>query len=292
MPDRYLINSILRAGNILKCFSGEKAHFKVSEVARLLHLDRSTTYRILLTLERGGFLEKDAKTGEYALGVAAFEVGRAYLGRADFARIAKPIMSDLALQVQETVHLAILSQAEILYVDKVDSPRTLGVMSKVGQRGPVYCTALGKVLLAFLPDEERSEILRRVQLKPLTRNTITSRKGLLEDLKEVRRRGYARDHREIEEDVECLAAPIRNHLGEVIAGISISGPQRKIQIPREKMFAGRVMKAAALISSKLGHKSFQENEITEVTEKDFVSSKKQVKVQKRRKMQNGLAGRG
>jgi IclR family KDG regulon transcriptional repressor len=292
MPDRYLINSILRAGNILKCFSGEKAHYKVSEVARLLHLDRSTTYRILLTLERGGFLEKDAKTGEYALGVAAFEVGRAYLGRADFARIAKPIMSDLALEVQETVHLAILSQTEILYVDKVDSPRTLGVMSKVGQRGPVYCTALGKVLLAFLPDEERSEILRRVQLKPLTRNTITSRKGLLEDLKEVRRRGYARDHREIEEDVECLAAPIRNHLGEVIAGISISGPQRKIQIPREKMFAGRVMKAAALISSKLGHKSFPKTEPTEITEKDFVSSKKQVKVQKRRKMQNGLAGRG
>lgn len=274
MQDRYLINSILRAGNVLKCFSGEKAHFKASEVAGLLHLDRSTTYRILLTLERGGFLEKDAKTGEYSLGVAAFEVGSAYLGRADFARIAKPIMSDLALEVQETVHLAILSQTEILYVDKVDSPRTLGVMSKVGQRGPVYCTALGKVLLAFLPDDERSKILGRIQLKPLTRNTITSKKGLLEDLEEVRRRGYARDHREIEEDVECIAAPIRNHLGEVIAGISISGPQRKIHIPREKMFAGRVMKAAALISSKLGHKNSQKIEPAEASGKYSASSKK------------------
>ena len=292
MKDRYLINSILRAGNILKCFSGEKAHFKVSEVARLLHLDRSTTYRILLTLEKGGFLEKDTKTGEYSLGVAAFEVGNAYLGRADFPRIAKPIMSDLALEVQETVHLAILSQTEILYVDKVDSPRTLGVMSKVGQRGPVYCTALGKVLLAFLPDEERSKILGRIQFEPLTRNTITSKKGFLEDLKEVRRRGYARDHREIEEDVECIAAPIRNHLGEVIAGISISGPQRKTHIPREKMFAGHVMKAAAVISSKLGHKSSQKIETTEVTEKDSVSSKKQVKGQRRREMQNRLVGRG
>ena len=254
MKDRYLINSILRACNILKCFSGEKAHFKVSEVARLLHLDRSTTYRILLTLEKGGLLEKDAKTGEYSLGVAAFEVGSAYLGRADFIQIAKPVMSDLAREVQETVHLAILSQTEILYVDNVDSPRTLGVMSKVGQRGPVYCTALGKVLLAFLPDEERSKILGRIQLKPLTRNTITSKKRFMEELREVRRRGYARDHREIEEDVECIAAPIRNHLGDVIAGISISGPQRKINIPRERKFADQVMKAAGLISSKMGHR--------------------------------------
>ena len=254
MRDRYLINSILRACSILKCFSGEKARFKVSEVARRLHLDRSTTYRILLTLERGGFLEKDAKTGEYSLGVAAFEVGSAYLGRADFIQIAKPVMSDLALEVQETVHLAILSQTEILYVDKVDSPRTLGVISKVGQRGPVYCTALGKVLLAFLPDEERSKILGRIELKPLTRNTITSKNRFMDELIEVRKRGYARDHREIEEDVECIAAPVRNHMGEVIASISISGPQRKINVPRERMFAGQVMKAAALISSKMGYR--------------------------------------
>jgi len=254
MPDRYLINSILRACNVLKCFSGEKAHFKISELARLLQLDRSTTYRILLTLEKGGFLEKDTKTGEYSLGVAAFEVGSAYLGRADFTQISKPIMSDLALKVQETVHLAILSETEILYVDKVDSPRTLGVMSKVGQRAPAYCTALGKVLLAFLPDDERPKILKQIHLKPLTRNTITSKKGLMEELKEVRRRGYARDRREIEEDVECLAAPIFNHSGIVVASISISGPQRKIHIRRERMFASQVMKAAAVISSKMGYR--------------------------------------
>lgn len=254
MKDRYLINSILRACNILKCFSRDKAYFKITELANLLHLDRSTTYRILLTLEKGGFLEKDAKTGEYSLGVGTFEVGSAYLGRADFIQISKPIMSSLALLVQETVHLAILSETEILYLDKVDSPRTLGVMSKVGQRAPAYCTALGKVLLAFLPEDERSKILGQIQLKPLTRNTVTSKKGLMEELKEVRRRGYARDHREIEEDVECIAAPIRNHLGDVIASISISGPRRKINTPQEKVFASQVMQAADLISSKMGYK--------------------------------------
>jgi DNA-binding IclR family transcriptional regulator len=254
MKDRYLINSILRACNILKCFSRDKAYFKITELANLLHLDRSTTYRILLTLEKSGLVEKDIKTGEYSLGVGAFEIGSAYQRRADFVQISKPIMSDLALKVQETVHLAILSETEILYLDKVDSPRTLGVMSKVGQRAPAYCTALGKVLLAFLPEDERPRLLDQIRFKPYTKNTIPSKKRLTEELKEVCRRGYARDRREIEEDVECLAAPIRNHLGDTIASISISGPQRKINTRREKMFASQVMQAAALISSKLGYK--------------------------------------
>ena len=251
--DRYLINSILRASNILKCFHGIKTHFKISEIARQLELDRSTTYRILLSLEKCGLVEKDRKTGEYSLGLSAFEIGNTYLRRMDFIKISKPIMTDLALKAQETVHLAVLSDTEIVYVDKIDSPRTLGVMSKIGQRAPVYCTALGKALLAHLPEEERPRVINEIHLKPFTSHTITSKKQLIVELKEVRRRGYARDRREIEEDVECLAAPIFNHLGNAVAALSISGPQRKINVPREKIFAGQLMKAAGLISSKMGY---------------------------------------
>jgi len=253
MPERYLINSILRACNILKSFCRGKGTFKISELAQQLHLDRSTTYRILLSLEKSGLAEKDKKTGEYSLGVAAFEIGSAYLRRADLVQIAKPIMSDLALKVQETVHLAILSDPDILYLDKIDSPRTLGVMSKIGQRAPVYCTALGKALLAFQPDEHQSRIIEQIKFKSFTARTITSKNKLLKELREVRRQGYALDYREIEEDVECIAAPIRNHLGNIIASISISGPQRKIHTPLEKKFVGQVMEAATLISSKMGY---------------------------------------
>ena len=251
--DRYLINSIIRASNILKCFHGIKTHFKISEIARQLELDRSTTYRILLSLEKCGLVEKDQKTGEYSLGLSAFEIGNTYLRRMDFIKISKPIMTELALKVQETVHLAVLSDTEIVYVDKIDSPRTLGVMSKIGQRAPVYCTALGKALLAHLPEDERPRVIDEIHLKPFTSHTITSKKQLIGELKEVRRRGYARDRREIEEDVECLAAPIFNHLGNAVAALSISGPQRKINIPREKIFAGQLMKATGLISSKMGY---------------------------------------
>jgi DNA-binding IclR family transcriptional regulator len=256
--DRYLINSILRSSNILRFLTEVKAHFKISEVARELHLDRSTTYRILLSLEKGGLVEKDKETGEYSLGLFAFEIGNAYLNRIDFPKVSKPIMTDLALKVQETVHLAVLSGTEIVYVDKVDSPRPLGIMSKIGQRAPLHCTALGKVLLAFQPEDDLKRILRQLKLIALTSNTIISKQRLMEELRAIRRQGYALDNREIEEDVECIGAPIRDHRANVIAALSISGPQRKINTPQEKQFVSSVVKAAGLISSKLGYMEVKE----------------------------------
>jgi IclR family KDG regulon transcriptional repressor len=258
--DRYLINSILRASNILRCFLGEKSHLRIGEIARQLGLDRSTTYRILLSLEKCGFVEKDKRTGEYSLGLSTFEIGNTYLSRMDFIKISKPIMTDLALKVQETIHLAVLSDTEILYVDKIDSPRTLGVMSKIGQRGPLHCTALGKVLLAFQPESELTRIIRKIRLTPLTPRTITSKQRLVEELKAIRKQGYSFDHREIEPEVECIGAPIQDHLGNVIAALSISGPQRKIGTAQEKHFVAEVVKAAALISSKLGYVEVKDQE--------------------------------
>ncbi len=251
--DRYLINSILRASNILRCFHGEKKHYKIAELARQLGLDRSTTYRLLLSLEKCGLVEKDEKTGEYSLGMAAFEIGNTYLRQMDFVQISKSVMADLAAKLQETVHLAVLSGIEIVYVDKVDSPRTLGVMSKIGQRGSLHSTALGKVLLAFLPETESSRMMKQIKLIPFTTNTISTRAKLVDELKKVRRQGYAVDLRESEEGVECIAAPIRNHLGNVIAALSISGPEKKIDTPKESQWISEVMKAAAFVSSKLGH---------------------------------------
>jgi DNA-binding IclR family transcriptional regulator len=250
--DRYLINSILRASNVLKCFQGSKTHFKISELARELGLDRSTTYRLLLSLGKCGFVEKDQKSGEYSLGVAAFEIGNMYLRRMDFIQISKPIMTELASKVQETVHLAVLSDTEIVYVEKVDSPRSLGVMSKIGQRAPVYCTALGKALLAYQPKKEVSRILDTIRLKPYTATTFRSKKKLLEELSDIRRRGYALDRREYEQDVECIGAPIRDHSGNAMAALSISGPQRKIGTPGEDHYVSQVMAATARVSAKLG----------------------------------------
>jgi len=253
IKDRYLINSIIRACNVLECLSNDKGRLKTSDLAVRLRLDRSALYRILLSLEKCGFVEKDEKTGGYTVGIAAFEVGNAYLRRMDFIQISKPVMLDLSLRVQEAVHLAVLSDTEIVFVDKVDSPRSVGMMCKIGQRAPVYCTALGKVLLANRPADEVARITQAIQLKPFNKQTITSRKKFMEELKRVRTQGYAFDHSEHEEDAECIGAPIMDHLGHVIAAISISGPQKKIGTPQERQFINGVVEAASLISSKLGY---------------------------------------
>jgi DNA-binding IclR family transcriptional regulator len=251
--DRYLINSILRACRILKRLSGDGGAFKLSELAGLLHFDRSTAYRILLSLEKCGMVERNDKTGEYSLGLGAFEIGSAYLRRVDLVEVAKPIMADLAQRIQETVHLAVLSETEILYLDKVDSPRSLGVISKLGQRGPVYCTALGKVLLANLPPQDRNRILGQIRFQAFTPRTITSKKKLARELSLVQKQGFALDFREIEEDVECIAAPVRDHLGNVVAALSVSGPQKKIGAPLQEQIVSEVRKAASGISSRMGY---------------------------------------
>ena len=253
IKDRYLINSIIRACNVLECLSNDKGLLKTSDLAVRLRLDRSALYRILLSLEKGGFVEKDEKTGGYAVGIAAFEIGNAYLRRMDLIQISKPVMMDLSLRVQEAVHIGVLSDAEIVFVDKVDSPRSVGIICKIGQRAPVYCTALGKVLLANRPEDEVARIAQAIQLKPFNKQTITSRKKFMEELKRVRTQGYAFDHSEHEEDAECIGAPIMDHLGHVIAAISISGPQRKIGTPQEQQFINWVVEAASLISSKMGY---------------------------------------
>ncbi len=257
-----MINSIIRAGALLKCLAKAGASLKMRELAARLGLDRSTTYRVLLSLEKCGLVEKDPKTGEFSLGVGAFDIGSAYLRKTDLMQVAKPIMTELAGKAQETVNLAILSGAEILYIDKVDSPRSVGVMSKIGQKNPLYCTALGKALLAFQAKEDQSRILQGMQFRARTSRTITKRAQLMAELEKTFRRGYALDQREIEEEVECIAAPIRNHLGAVIAAISISGPQRKIHTPREKHFVENVVEAAAQISAKLGYPAVNPGERT------------------------------
>lgn len=180
--DKYLINSILRAGSILKCMAEETTQLKTSELARRLQLDRSTIYRIMLSLENCRLVQKDQQTGTYALGMASFEIGNAFISRMNFIQVSKPVMADLAEAVRETIHQAVLSEGEVVYIDKVDSPRSLVVMYKIGQRAPLYPTALGKALLAFQPEADRKRIINQIEFKPFTANRIITKKRLIEEL--------------------------------------------------------------------------------------------------------------
>ena len=141
--DRYLINSVLRATQILDSFSFEKPTYTNTELSKKLRLNKSSVTRLLYSLERTGFLERNGKTGEYRLTHRLFRIGSVYINQVSLHREAMPLLSELAASCRETVHLAILNEFEVFYLDKVESSQSIGMMSRVGNRSPAYCTGVG-----------------------------------------------------------------------------------------------------------------------------------------------------
>ncbi len=165
--------------------------------------------------------------------------------------MAIPYIQKLVDEIQETVHLGILDQGEVLYIDKRESPQSLRIVSQIGTRLPAHCTGLGKVQLAFVPTAELKRVVETKGLVNYTKNTITDFEALQEEMAKIREQGYAVDDGEIMENLKCLAAPIRDHSGKVIAGISISGPTERMS---DDSYVGCITSTAMEISRRLGYR--------------------------------------
>ena len=255
MPeDRYLMNSVLRATEILKSYKREKTAFTNSELAKNLGLNRSTVTRLLHSLEKAGFLKRDEKTREYSLAYWVYRIGNVYISQIDLHKEAMPFLVQLSQSCKEAVHLAIFRELQVFYLDKVEGPQPVRIASAIGDTNPAYCTGVGKVLLAHLKEEELDAYLQTVDLKRFTPNTICDPEDLKQHLKQIVERGYAIDDCEHEGEVRCVAAPLRDITGQVIASISLSGPE--FRIVREKIeeeFIPAVKETAAKISRRLGY---------------------------------------
>ena len=252
--DRYLINSVPRAAQILDSFSFEKPTYTNTELSKKLRLNKSSVTRLLYSLERTGFLERNGKTGEYRLTHRLFRIGSVYINQVSLHREAMPLLSELAASCRETVHLAILNEFEVFYLDKVESSQSIGMMSRVGNRSPAYCTGVGKVVLAHRNEENLEAFFRSVELKQYTPNTITDPSDLRLHLRKIREQGYAIDDSEHEIEVKCVAAPIRDRAEGVVAGISVSGPIFRMTPERiESELIAAVKETAHKISTRLGY---------------------------------------
>jgi DNA-binding IclR family transcriptional regulator len=170
------------------------------------------------------------------------------------AERARPHLERLAAAAGETAHLCILDDGEVLYLEKVEPTRTVRVPSSVGQRNPAHCTAVGKALLAHLPEAEVDVVIRRRGLKSFTPNTITSPTLLKRELKAVRERGYAVDDEEIDEGLRCIGAPVRDASGRVVASMSIAGPAFRIGKGKIPPLANLVMSVADRLSREIGYR--------------------------------------
>ena len=249
----YPIKVLNKTFSILEILLQHNSSMNMTELSEKLGFYPSTIHRILDTLKHWGYVEQDSNTQKYQLGLKLLELGMAKINQMDLVREASPYLKELAKQSNETVHLGVLEEGEVLYLAKEESSQTIRMISYVGKRAPLHCTALGKVLLTYLSSEERKKILGEKVLPRLTENTITDKRELEKELSKVREQGFALDREENEKDVRCIAAPIRNYHGKVIAAISISSPIFRIDKNTQNNQKEALIEISKKISKRLGY---------------------------------------
>jgi IclR family acetate operon transcriptional repressor len=250
----YNITSLQRGLRLLQLF-GESPHgLAAKQVASRSRLPVSTVHRFLANLESAGFLNCGAD-GVYHLGIACFAVGQAALAQLDIRRVSLPYLQELNRQTRETLHLTVRHGLSAVYVEKLDSPEQLRIHSRIGASVPLYCTAVGKVMLAYMPEDERERVLPQLALKRLTPNTAGSIQELEAELSRVRKNGYACDLEEHELHIRCVAAPIWDHAGSVNASLSITAPMVRMAVSRLRQLAPLIQTAGLQISRALGYQT-------------------------------------
>jgi DNA-binding IclR family transcriptional regulator len=249
---RYTVDAAAKALELLSVFSFREPRLSLSDLAARTGIPRATAFRLLSTLEQSGFLAKDH--GAYQLGIKCFVLGNIVAGGLDLRETAHPHLVALRDTTRETTQIAILDHWQVVYLERVLSPYPAGLMrARAGAILPAYCTGLGKTLLAYSPEAEVEAWATRQKFPALTPHTITSAKRLLKELRVIRQRGYGIDDEEREKGVRCLAAPVRNHNGDVVAAVSVAGPTDRM--PPDLVgteVAAAVVAAARAISIDLG----------------------------------------
>ncbi|NIS67707.1 MAG: helix-turn-helix domain-containing protein [Proteobacteria bacterium] len=232
------------------CLDGETS---ITELSTRLKLGKSSVHRFLSVLRDLGYVERNGTNGRYFATLKIFEIGAMVRGRISLVQLARPHMEELGRRFHETINLALSEQGEVVYVDKVESAEALRMDLTIGRRVPAYCTALGKVFLANLTEEDLGEYLQNQEFRAYTQRTMTSAEEIKRHLDKVRRDGFAIDDRELDEGIRCIAAPIRNESDRVIAAISIAGPSMRMSMERLKSLQKPIMDVTKEISRKLGH---------------------------------------
>src|ERR1700758_2999475 len=248
----YNITALQRGLRLLQLFGESPQGLTAKQVANRSRLPVSTVHRFLVNLENAGYLNC-SRDGVYQLGIACFAIGQAALGQLDIRRARLPYLEELNRQTRETIHLTLRHGLLAVYIEKLDSPEQLRIYSRIGAAVPLYCTAVGKVMLAYMPDEERERALPQLGLKRFTTNTVGNLQELAAELYRVRKNGYACDLEEHELHIRCIAAPVWDHEGKVNASVSITAPMVRMTVTRLRQLAPLIETAGLQISRALGY---------------------------------------
>lgn len=248
---RYMLCTLSRALEILSCFSSKAPEWGVTEIASYLGMNKSTVHRILITLESQGAIERRANR-RYGLGVRLFELGNAYRLQADLNALADPVMKRLAARVRLVVRLGKVEAGKAYDVARVDSPEPLHLYVNPMVGREASCSAVGKIFLAEQTQEQVAAYVKQYGLRPRTPRSIRTLEALRAELAKVREQGYALNNQEFVMWLRSVAAPVYDDLGQLAAGLSVSGTLPEIPSKRIPVLAMEVRKAAEEISQALG----------------------------------------
>jgi IclR family transcriptional regulator, KDG regulon repressor len=249
------IPSIQRAFDVLELFLQGTRALSTPEIVARLNFPRTTVYEIVNTLLACGYLTTaEGQPNRVVLGFKLFELGSAYAANFDLISEGRRVAMNLVAECDETVQMAVRDRMEAVFVAKVDCSKLVRLVSTVGSRLPAHCTGVGKMLLSALSNEEIVDLYQsQRQLTKMTANSITSVAELLKELEMIRRRGLAYDDCESNIDVRCVAAPIYDGRGQMVAAMSFSVPITRMSLSKQDELAGIIRKGAEELSRRLGH---------------------------------------
>jgi DNA-binding IclR family transcriptional regulator len=244
-------STVNRALRVLAEIGSESNGVTATELANRTGVNRVTVHRILAAFKAHGFVRQPVAGGPYRLGFKFLDLAERVLADVDAAQVAYPLLEELAERSGETCHLAVLDGDSAVYVAKVESPQAVRLVSRIGKRVPLYCTSLGKAMLAALAPDAADPLIDAQSFERVTPTTITSRKALLVDLEAIRARGYSFDIGENESGVHCVGAAVVGRDGQPFGAISISGPEWRTSEERLAELGEQVVGTASALSVQL-----------------------------------------
>lgn len=249
------VSSVLKVFGILQALGEDREH-GITELSQRVMMSKSTVYRFLQTMKSLGYVAQEGESEKYTLTLKLFELGAKALQNVDLIRSADIQMRELSRLTKETIHLGALEEDSIVYIHKIDSLYNLRMYSRIGRRNPLHSTAIGKVLLAWRERTEVSEILKNVIFSQSTSRTVGSAEALLPVLDKVKAQGFGEDNEEQEEGLRCIAVPVFDRFGVVIAGLSISFPTIRFSEEEKADYVRMLHQAAGAISSQMGYHDY------------------------------------
>ena len=243
--------TVERALRVLDVLTEVETPMRLTELAQAVGLNISTTSRLLSSLERYEYISRDADTGRYRLSYKILQMAKVVRDQAQIPELAQPILTRLMEATNETATANVLHQDQAMVIARVECASPLRIVSQVGNHNPLYCTAAGKTLLAFMAEDEVDRILAK-GMPPRTPRTITTPEAMKQELAKIRQQGFTLDRGERDEGLVGIAAPVRDATGQVVAECGVSGSEQRMSAEKIPALASAVIEAAATLSKCLG----------------------------------------